>query len=152
MSFLYDLILRLASLYDVRSREFRDAISVYFGSRTAHFQHELYHFMLSGMSMEEYDRVADYPSTSSSSRAGSSSSSSTILQRSTIPPEIITLEDSDDENQSANESRPTLRPRRPAAEGSSNASGIDNNCDIIVVESSSSGKHFMILSRISYIF
>lgn len=98
MAFVYDLILHLINHYDVRSQDFRDMVNTYFGTKTQHFQHELYFFILSGMSMEEYDRVADY-------------TPSRGARRSMIPqtPEVITL-DSDEEGAS---NRNVRRPPPP---------------------------------------
>lgn len=126
MAFVYDLIMHLINHYDVRSRDFRDMVSNYFGAKTAHFQHELFHFILSGMSMEDYDRVAEYPSPNSSSRSAA---------RRIIPPEVITIE-SDEENGTAR-SRTDAQPV-PGQEG--------ENDDIILLDTSS-GTFVYIISR-----
>lgn len=95
MAFIYDLIISLLSRYDIRSREFRELLRTYFGSKTKHFQHEFYHYVLSGMRMEEYDGIARYGSTSSTAVPSSSNFEDNPASR---EPPIVTLESEDENN------------------------------------------------------
>lgn len=117
MAFVYDLIMHLINHYDVRSQDFRDMVTTYFSTKTSHFQHELYHFIISGMSMDEYDRVAEYPA--NGNRNGS---------RRNALPEVITI-DSDDEGRHI----PSFSERQPQPSFSS---------DVIVLDSSSGTFNF----------
>jgi len=119
LGFVYDLILHLINQYDVRSNDFREMVSSYFGARTAHFQHELYHFVVSGMSMEEYDRMAAYPAPGSRSNAGSSSN-----------PEVITLSDEEGDGSQTN---------RPGGSGSGSSFRPQVISEVVLLDSSSSG-------------
>ena len=133
MSFIYDLIMHLIAHYDIRSRDFRDSISSYIGARTSHFQHELFHFLLSGMGMEEYDRVAEYPSSTNRTTQASNfpSTSTSMLQPRNVAPEVITI-DSEDENdeeaQNSSRNMPSCSRKRKRED--------DISDDVIIVESS----------------
>jgi len=94
MAFIYDLIVSLLSRYDIRSGEFRELLRTYFGTKTKHFQHEFYHYVLSGMRMEEYDRVAQYGNTSASSAVNSNFEENPSNR---VPP-VVTLESDEEEN------------------------------------------------------
>lgn len=96
MAFAYDLVISLLLRYDIRSSDFRDLTRPYLGPKTRHFQHEFYHYVLSGMRMEEFDNVAQYSAPSSSGTGSSSASSSRTLENPyNIPPAVVVL-DSDD--------------------------------------------------------
>lgn len=118
MGYVFDVIFGLLLRYDIRSREFREMINAYFGLQTRHFQHEFYHFLLSGMRMEEYDRLARYtqpctPAASSSwmptsstrtatyipTPAATNLSTSTTAINPSSSPVVVTISDSDSESE-----------------------------------------------------
>ncbi|CAG7720230.1 unnamed protein product [Allacma fusca] len=89
MSAVFEVIMNVLENYDIRSREFRELVVSYFGYKTRHFQHEFYHFVLSGMGLEEYDRNACY--------SANRSSVSTDPRDLSTPP-VVTIEDSSDDD------------------------------------------------------
>lgn len=53
-------ILRLITIYPIRSRQFREAMRPVLGERVDHFIHEFYHFAISVHDMVSYDIVVEY--------------------------------------------------------------------------------------------
>lgn len=94
MAFTYDLILSLLLRYDIRSQEFRELLRPYLAANTRQFQHEFYHFVLSGMRIEEYDRVAQYatPPTQTVTSLGDSRNPFEIV------PQVVTLESEEEDD------------------------------------------------------
>lgn len=60
ITFTTELVLALITRYDVCSLEFAEHVRPFFGTRTAHFLHELSAFVSSPLDMVAYDRVAVY--------------------------------------------------------------------------------------------
>jgi len=101
MAFVFDLVVNLLHRFDIRSREFREMVKMYFGANTRQFQHEFYHFVLSGMSVEDYDRHACYTREAMDSQMARASATSTSTSGAVHLPDVVTL-DSDDEDSNAN--------------------------------------------------
>lgn len=92
MAFTYDLVISLLLRYDIRSAEFRDLIRPYLGSKTRQFQHEFYYFVLSGMRVDEYDRVSQYPNAT----AAGAPSTRSELNPLHVEPTVVTLDSDED--------------------------------------------------------
>nr|XP_050023026.1 E3 ubiquitin-protein ligase Topors-like [Dermacentor andersoni] len=60
ITFTIELVLALVTRYEVCSLEFAEHVRPFFGTRTAHFLHELAAFVASPLDMVAYDRVAVY--------------------------------------------------------------------------------------------
>ena len=97
MANVFDVIMRVLETYDIRSPEFRELVTSYFGDKTRHFQHEFFNFVISGMSVEEYDRNACY---SNNRNHRSTDPGSTLF----VPP-IVTIDDSEEEDNRASSRR-----------------------------------------------
>lgn len=91
MAYTYDLVISLLLRYDIRSQDFRDLLRPYLGAKTKQFQHEFYHYVLSGMRMEEFDNVAQYHST-----GGSSSAVRPGENPHNVQPAVVTIDSDDD--------------------------------------------------------
>jgi hypothetical protein len=96
MAYTYETVISLLPRYDIRSAEFRDLLRPHLGTKARQFQHEFYYFVLSGMRVDEYDRIAQYPaSQATSSIAGGTRTEFNPLH---VEPTVVTI-DSDNEPQ-----------------------------------------------------
>jgi hypothetical protein len=103
MANIYDTIVELLQRYEIRSLEFRQHLRAYFGLKTRHFQHEFYHFVLSGMRMEEYDRIAQYsPESTTRSSASTSAAQWAHPGRDRENPLVVTIDSDSEDGVNAN--------------------------------------------------
>lgn len=106
LEFTTELVLALITRYEVCSAEFAEHVRPFFGTRTAHFLHELAAFVASPLDMVAYDRVAVYDLAAN------------VLARGSPAAQFLPLLSEDDEDAPA---RPpvVLAPRDPSEPGPS---------------------------------
>uniref|UniRef100_A0A224YY27 E3 ubiquitin-protein ligase Topors n=1 Tax=Rhipicephalus zambeziensis TaxID=60191 RepID=A0A224YY27_9ACAR len=137
ITFTTELVLALITRYEVCCLEFAEHVRPFFGTRTAHFLHELAAFVASPLDMVAYDRVAVYDT-----RAN-------VVARGTPAAQFLQSPDSSSEDTAPLVG--SLPPVRLSARRDLNLpgpSGLHHNATVNLVETESDDSDCMIVSTV----
>uniref|UniRef100_L7M182 E3 ubiquitin-protein ligase Topors n=1 Tax=Rhipicephalus pulchellus TaxID=72859 RepID=L7M182_RHIPC len=137
VTFTTELVLALITRYEVCCLEFAEHVRPFFGTRTAHFLHELAAFVASPLDMVAYDRVAVYDS-----RAN-------VVARGTPAAQFLQSPDSSSEDTAPLVgSLPPVRLSARRDLSLPGPSGLHHNATVNLVETESDDSDCMIVSTV----